>query len=443
MSHPRTPIRLAGVLTAGATLLLVSPRLEATDDFEREPINYSQAQPDNLVSRLQARIDAGQAQPVFQKKMGYLPWLLKELQVPESSQMLVFSKTSLQRNRIAPKTPRAVYFRDDVYVGYCQHGHVMEVTAVDPRLGAVFYTLDQEPADRPRFVRQTDACLLCHGSSQTRGIPGHLVRSVYPDAGGLPILSSGSYRIDQTSPLERRWGGWYVTGTHGKMTHLGNLVVKDKRPAVQVENLAGLNVTSLKDRCDTSAYLTPHSDIVALMVLEHQAEMHNLITRAGMQTRLALYEEAELNKELGRPADYRSETTTRRIKSACDALVKYMLFSGEAKLTDKVRGTSPFAQEFAERGPRDARGRSLRDFDLETRLFKYPCSYLIDSAAFDGLPTEAKDYTLHRLYDVLKGYAYTRDFDHLTSDDCQAIYEILVATKKDLPAYWHQTATNP
>src|SRR5437660_3788546 len=171
----RNTQRSAGRWLAGLVLSLVlAAPVAATDDFEREPIHYSQARPDNVVSRLQQRIDAGLAKPVFDPSMGYARWLLKELDVPLSSQMLVFSKTSMQRNRISPKTPRALYFNDDVYVGYCQNGHVMEVSAVDPQLGAVFYTLDQDPDEKPHFVRQTDACLLCHGSSQTRGIPGHL-----------------------------------------------------------------------------------------------------------------------------------------------------------------------------------------------------------------------------------------------------------------------------
>jgi hypothetical protein len=414
-----------------------------SDEFEREPIGYSKATPGNRVSRLQESIDAGRVTPTFDKDFGYARWLLRELQVPESSQMLVFSRTSLQRDRIAPKTPRAIYFSDDVYVGYCQFGHVMEVSAVDPKLGVVFYTLDQDAVEKPKLVRQSDGCLICHASSQTRGMPGHLVRSVFPDLSGNPILSSGSFRVDHTSPIERRWGGWYVTGSHGKMKHLGNLVLKDNRPPEQITNLAGLNLASLKGHCDTSAYLTPHSDIVALMVLEHQTEMHNLITRANFQVRLALHDEAVLNKEIGRAVDYRSDTTTRRIKSACDALVKYMLFSGEAELTDAVAGTSAFAREFVQRGPRDSQGRSLRDFDLRTRLFKYPCSYLIYSAAFDGLPGEAREYTLRRLYDVLKGQAYSRDFDHLSAEDGQAIYEILAATKKDLPAYWRDIPAAP
>jgi hypothetical protein len=431
---------ISSVRHATASLVLATVAAmpcAASDDFEKEPIRYSQATPSNRVSRLEERISSGQLHAVFDQRMGYLPWLLEQLEVPRSSQVLVFSKTSLQRNRIAPKTPRAIYFNDDVYVGYCQHGPVMEISAVDPKLGTVFYTVEQEAGERPVFTRQGDTCLLCHASSQTRGMPGHLVRSTYPDSSGLPILSAGTYRVDQTSPLDRRWGGWYVSGTHGKMTHLGNLIVRDRRPPEQVENLVGLNVTSLKDRFDTSAYLTPHSDIVALMVLEHQAEMHNLIARASIQTRLALYEEAELNRELHRPADYQSETGKRRIKSACDPLVKYMLCCNEAPLTDAIVGTSSFAQEFMQRGPRDGQGRSLRDLDLHTRLFKYPCSYLIYSDAIAALPTEAQDYTLRRLHDVLSGRAYSRDFDHLTSDDCRVIREILLATKKGLPSYWH------
>src|SRR5207253_1662896 len=163
-------------------------------------------------------------------------------------------------------------------------------------------------------------------------------------------------------------------------------------------NTAGTNVTDLGGRFNTSAYVTPHSDIVALMVMEHQAGVHNRIARANLLTRMALYDEAEINKALGRPSDYRSGSTTSRIKSAGDPLVKYLLLSGEAKLTEQVRGTSGFAEEFSARGPRDPKGRALRDLDLQRRLFRYPCSYLIYSAAFDGLPEPVKDYVLRRVW---------------------------------------------
>jgi len=408
------------------------------DEFDREPIRYSTAPANNAVSRLQERLDSGAAALKFENDHGYLRSFLQALDVPASSQMLVFSKTSMQRERITPKTPRALYFNDDVYVGFCQQGAVLEISAVDPNLGTVFYTLDQEPTDRPKFTRQTDNCLQCHGSTQTRGVPGHLVRSVFADRSGQPILSMGGFRVDQTTPFAQRWGGWYVTGTHGSQKHLGNLIVRGQREPEEIDNASGQNVKDLRDRLTIASYLTPHSDLVALLVLEHQTEMHNLIAKANLQTCVALHEEAELNRELGRGADYRSETTWRRIRSVGDPLVKYLFFSKEAPLTEKVQGTSSFAADFAKEGPRDPKGRSLREFDLQKRLFKYPCSYLVYTKAFDALPEPVKSYVYGRMNDVLTGRDYTRDFDHLSADDRQAIREILLATKPELAAAWRE-----
>ena len=410
-------------------------------DFEREPINYETAPVDNPVSRLQARLDSGESKLEYDDRVGYLKSVLRELGVPESSQMLVFSKTSLQRHRIAPRTPRAIYFNDDVYAGFCQHGDVAEFSAVDPQLGVVFYTLDQEQSDKPRFTRQNDNCLLCHASTQTRSVPGHLVRSVYVDAVGFPVFAMGTHRIDHTSPLAKRWGGWYVTGTHGEQTHLGNLIVSGKPVREPVDNTKGHNVTDLGEMLKTSAYLTPHSDLVALMVLEHQAETHNLITRANFTTREALHAEAHLNKDLNEPEGHRWQSTTTRIQSAGNELVKFLLFSGEAPLTSKLQGTSSFATEFTARGPRDPQGRSLRDFDNERRLFKYPCSYLIYSRSFDGLPREATDFVYRRLWEVLSGADKSKDFAHLSATDRAAIREILIATKPALPDYWKTSPT--
>src|SRR5262245_4141765 len=402
------------------------------DEFDREPIRYSTAPTNNAVSSLQQRMHSGAISLKCDEEHGYLRSVLQALDVPMSSQMLVFSKTSLQRERITPKTPRALYFNDDVYVGFCLHGTVLETSAVDPNLGTVFYTLNQQPVAKPKFARQTDSCLQCHGSTQTYGVPGHLLRSVYPDRGGEPILSFGSFRVDQTTPFGQRWGGWYVTGTHGAQKHLGNCVVRGQQQPEEINNAAGQNATDLHSHLTIGNYPTPHSDLVALLVLEHQTAMHNLIARANLHARQALYEEAELNRELGRLADYRSETTLRRIQNISEPLVRYLLFSKETPLTDKVRGTSTFAEEFAKRGPRDPRGRSLRDFDLEKRLFKYPCSYLIYSKAFDAMPTVVKSYVCGRMQEVLAGRDYSGAFDHLSAGDRQAIREILLATKPEL-----------
>lgn len=390
----------------------------------------------NPVARLQRQLRAGTARLTPDDDHGYLRSVLKALDVPESSQVLVFSKTSLQRDRIGPKTPRAVYFNDEVYVGFCLRGDVLEVSTADPADGTAFYTLDQEPVGRPRFARQTDNCLSCHGSTPTRGVPGHLLRSVVPDATGNPILSAGSYRTDAGSPFGKRWGGWYVTGTHGGQAHMGNLVGRDRASAGAGVDPAGQNVTDLRDRFTTGFYPTPHSDLVALMVLGHQADAHNKLARAAVETRDALRYQEELNKALGEPADKTWDSVARRIQGAGDDLLKALLFSDEAALTDPVRGTSGFDAEFAARGPFDRRGRSLRQFDLATRLFKYPCSYLIYSAAFDRLPAPAKDHVLRRLFDVLTGRDADKAFAHLSAADRSGVLAILRDTKPGLPAYW-------
>jgi hypothetical protein len=419
-----------GVLLAFGCWLAVTGSALA-QEFEQAPIRYSDSKPDNCVSRLIEQLATGQTKLEDEPHFGYLRSLLKALHVPAESQMLVFSKTSLQRNRIAPQTPRALYFNDEVYVGFCQEGSVLEISAADPQLGTVFYTLEQDHLLAPSFRRQTDNCLICHGSSQTKEVPGHVVRSLFADASGLPILSSGTYRIDHTSPLEKRWGGWYVTGTHGNQKHLGNFIATGRIDRDEVDNSAGLNQTSLDARIDTSEYLTPHSDIVALMVLEHQADAHNYITRANFLTRQATHYQQSLNRELHEPADKVWDSTKSRIKSAGEPLVEYLLFSGEAHLTAPIRGTSGFAEEFAQRGPFDRKGRSFRDFDLEKRLFKYPCSYLVYSPSFAALPHEVKEYVFQRMHEVLSGQDQSDKFKHLSAADRAAILEILQDTLPD------------
>ncbi len=420
-------------------LLLVALRGTATasgQDIERDPINYSTATPQNAVTRLQSRLADGSVKLTFEEDHGYLRAVLRELNISESSQVLVFSKTSLQRDRIAPKTPRAIYFNDEVMVGYCLSGEVVEISAADEVIGTAFYTLDQTREERPAPRQQTESCLLCHSSSVNAGFPGHLVRSLFVDRQGIPLLSSGSFRTDHTSPLAERWGGWYVTGTSGRQKHMGNMICQGTKKPEELENEDGVNVVDLKGRFQISRYLTSHSDIVALMVLEHQVGMLNRLARASMETRMALHYEREINKALGRPADERSDSARSRIRSVGDAVVQYMLFQGEASLTERIQGTSSFAAEFAARGPRDSKGRSLRDLDLKTRLFRYPCSYLIDSRAFDSLPGEVKKYVYERLWEILNGRGNNKTEPHLNVAEREAVLEILRETKRDLPEFW-------
>ncbi len=390
----------------------------------------------NAVEALQNRLDRGAVRFDRTDDHGYLRAVLKELRVPESSQVLVFSKTSFQRERIAPKTPRALYFNDDVYVGFCQRGDVVEVSTQDRVHGTAFYAFSQDPEEKPRFLRQGDACLICHSSSRTQGYPGHLVRSVFTDFLGMPILSAGTKMVDYTTPLADRWGGWYVTGTHGKLEHHGNWIVANKKDPSADDRSRNQNVVDLKPRFTANAYLTPHSDIVALLTLEHQTEMQNRLSRAMLITQEALRRQEQMNRELKEKPDYRWESVTRQIQSAGDDVVRGLLFSGEAPIADPIAGTSGFTEEFAKRGPFDGKGRSLRQFDLKTRLFKYRCSYLIYSRAFADLPREVKEHIWKRLDEVLSGRDQSEAYKHLPNQERREIREILKATLANLPESW-------
>jgi hypothetical protein len=396
--------------------------------IEGEPIKYLSATTHDPVARLQARVDKGEATLKHERDRGYLNDVLKALDISPTSQALVFSKTSFQHTKITPKTPRALYFNDDVYVGWVQHGDVLEVASIDPALGTVYYLLDQAPAEKPSFGRETHTCLQCHQSSKTQDVPGVIVRSIFPNRAGTPVFSAGSFVTSHESPLKERWGGWYVTGTHGAERHMGNVTLAGENPD-NLDREAAANLTDLSKRIDTSPYLTPHSDIVALMVLEHQTQTHNALIRANYEARIALRQEAEINKALGRPEGAISESTRHRIESYAEKVVGAFLFVDEAKLNDPIVGTSGYAEQFSRRGPRDPKGRSLRDFDLKTRMFRYPCSYLIYSKAFDALPAESKDYIFRRLRDVLTGRDTSVPFAHLSNEDRHAILDILRATK--------------
>jgi hypothetical protein len=334
--------------------------------------------------------------------------------------MLVFSKTSFQRERISPRTPRALYFNDDVYVGFIPGAPLMEISTADPALGGVFYTIDQNPARPPRLVR-TDQCLECHASAYSMGVPGHLARSFATDEGGVVDLMSGVSQVNHRTPLKDRWAGWYVTGSTGGQSHRGNLIGKSEFERHEKEPGYPGDFTELDRYFNTSRYPGGGgSDVVALMVLEHQTHLHNYLTRLNYEATIALRQYGHLNY----------------LKSKIEAFVRYLLFAEEAPLTAPVKGNTPFALEFMRDGPKDSKGRSLREFDLQTRMFKYPCSYLIYSESFNRLPAELKEQIYGKLWEILSGRSGGPEYRVLT-DECRvAIREILADTKLDLPKSW-------
>lgn len=387
--------------------------------FEEDAISYAETQAAGPVARLRDQLEQGVAQFQHDPVFGYLPALLEQLGVSADSQMLVFSKTSLQREHISPRTPRALYFNDDAYVGFIPGAPMIEVSEVDPKLGAVFYTLDQSEASRPRLVR-TDQCLECHASSKSLGVPGHLARSFVTKESGVVDLASGISPITHRTPLADRWGGWYVSGDHGDQLHRGNLIGVAAFERQETEPNSMGNQADLTRFFDSDRYLNQHSDIVALMALEHQTHMHNLITRLKYAATISLLQYGHI----------------KYLNSVSEAFLKYLLFTEEVPLTAPIKGTSGFTERFARLGPRDGKGRSLRDFDLQTRMFKYPCSFLIYSDAFDTLPDPLKEDLYRRLWKILTADAAPAPFDHIAPETRRAILEILVDTKPDLPDSW-------
>lgn len=447
----------AGGLAALAAVLLVFGAVVERAQARRVPAEAGPAWPADAsapldpVARLQQRLSAGEPVLTRDSVLGYLPSLLRALDIPVSSQGFVFSRTSLQTDKITPWTPRALYFNDDVYIGYVQESHFIEIAAMHPTKGAVFYTLGQTAREQPAFERETRTCLMCHQSrATTGGVPGLMVLSTITDRHGYPITGVHDGGMTDATPIRQRWGGWYVTGTHGTLPdadttgraasaagHAGNVYselfrheVPDKeRYRTQIDLTTQSARTSLADRFDVSPYPSAHSDIVALMVLVHQVAVHNLLT--------AVHEIAATTVTV--PDDLASATAEQvRLSGAVDRLLRAMLFVREAPLAGSMRGTTSFATEFAQRGPRDDRGRSLRDFDLNTRLFRHPFSFLVYSESFDALPEPTRALLYRRLLAVLAGADATPDFAHLAAADRSAILEILVGTRPEFARAWQR-----
>jgi hypothetical protein len=426
-------LSMKSTLVCIAVFFGTSSLLLAQLDFEGPPIHYGAEPSRDRVARLLENLEQKKIELKEDERWGFLPALLNALDIPQESQTLVFSKTSFQLHKIGPDRPRAVYFNDDTYVGWVRNSGMLELGAVDDKQGAVFYTLDLNEHAEPRIARDQGQCLICHANQRTQAVPGFLVRSVYSNPAGHFVSGTPAFVTDHSSPFQQRWGGWYVTGKHGDMPHLGNQVVKDESLQGWLDPKAGSNWLELPKEILPDEYLQPSSDIVALMVLEHQTQMHNLLTRASFEARTAAYQDSGINKALDRPIDFQSESTERRIASVCEKLVRYLLMADEFELSSPIEGSSRYAVQFSRRGPKDSQGRSLYALDLQTRLFRYPCSFLIYSEAFDAMPEVIHQAVGKRLNEILLADETVNGFERLSSDDRTAIAGIVKDTKAD---YW-------
>jgi hypothetical protein len=421
-------IGLTGLLTPGAQGQQVEP-------FEEPPLNYSATQTNDRATAINAtfqrRADEIRSMPAKKR----LKWLLDEMGVPIESQIFVFSKTSMQRDLINPETPRVLYFSDEAYVGWSVTGS-FEVSVFDAKLGTTFYLLDQHATkDEPLLERSGD-CLLCH--SRHEHTPSLRTRTIFPDANGEPLSGSGSSNIAPSTPLAERWGGWYVTGTKAPFEHRGNLTGKKiddfEGPAAQPTR----NLLSLEGVVDTRRYLLKTSDVVPLLMHDHQVHVHNVLSTANQDARIALHRWPAMREILGLPANAPPQGSCVVVfDSQAEKILDALLCRDEAAWPEEgIQSDGVFAAAYAKTRKPEPKGRSLRDLNLETRLFRYRCSPLIYSKSFATLPKELHDIVLLRLSSGLRAFPPTPSFGHLPDDERAAIHEILSATLPNLPAGW-------
>jgi len=407
----------------GPNPFALAPATKLTYDSEYPLMHYGRTPTHNAIARLQQRLAAGQVKLTYSAPRGYLDSLLQALAIDPSSQVLVYSKTSLQKGEISAATPRALYFDAETYVGYVQDGANLELGAMDSELGQVFYTLPNQSPAAPKLQRETLTCLACHDTYENSGggVPRFLLMSSYVDIHGNQLTHEDSILTTDETPIESRWGGWYVTGQTGTQVHVGNILVTNVQQLVKLDTVRRGNLDSLAGLFNTKPYLSDKSDVVALLVLQHQETVQNLLTRVNFEVRKALAQAG--NKSGALPAK-----TQEELKGFMEDLAKAMLFVDAVPYTDVIRGNSGFDAWFQKQGIKDGQGRSLRDLDLKTRLLRYPLSYLVYTPAFDGLPDYARDYLFGRFAAGLRERHET------------GALQILTATK---PAFAQYLAKHP
>jgi hypothetical protein len=396
-------------------------------------MRYSARPTHNPVARLQAELAAGKVKLEYRPPRGYLDSLLKALEISPASQTLVFSKTSLQTQIISAQTPRAIYFNDDTYVAWIYGTQIVEINTMDSMLGTVFYTLSEQP-DKPAVIKRAMyRCLACHDtfSMAGGGVPNFLFLSAYRIVGNRVVTDTVGQKTLDSTPMVNRWGGWYVTGKFGGMLDLGNILPRSSGRPIRLSSVSRASVPNLDRFFDTQPYLTDKSDVVALLVLENQVDIHNLIIHANYKSRMLLERRTPGSSTEGLSWEQLSPLMQQRFAVLLEPLVRGLLFVGAAKLPAPVEGNSGYASWFQAQGPFDPRGRSLRDLDLRTRLFKYPLSFLIYSKGFDSLIPSVKQYLYARLYQILSAEDRSAAFASLSRRDRKAALEILESTRPD------------
>lgn len=398
---------------------------EPWQDFKAPPHNYWSRPVKDRFSLLKEGLSSGTIPLDTSSEKGFVVSLLAALQVPVSSQMLVFSATSLQLPKISLRNPRALYFTDDLYVGWVPGGQI-EIVSLDPDVGGVYYIMDvPRRPDAPLNIERSTRCMNCHGATDTGFVPGLVLSSVIPGANGGSLISFRQESLGHGVPLSERFGGWLVTGLGNLKEHRGNVTGRlsgDDLSTTPVEFGSTFNI---------SRYPSSGSDLLPQLLHEHQAGFITIALEATYRSRVAL--------DAGGgtvPPDRAAEMDTAAAK-----LTDYLLFKDEVPLpAGGVAGEAAYLKDFAAiNRTADATGRSLRDLDLKTRLLRYRCSYMIYSPVFTGLPPDMKSRVYQHLAKALAPAAEGTSgepYAYLGQDEKSAIRDILKATLKDLSEGW-------
>jgi hypothetical protein len=389
------------------------------DDLDAPPHNYRQRTPTDPFTRLKASFESGQIPLDRSSEKAFVLSLLRALEIPASSQMLVFSTTSLQLSLISPSNPRALYFNEDVYLGYVPGGRV-EIVSLDPELGGIFYIFDVPKDAGPLRIERSERCMNCHAAADTGYVPGLVIKSVVPGPTGGSLTAHRQEQTGHGVPFELRFGGWHVTGRHDITTHWGNLTGRlAEGTLTKIPNPPG-------ERFRFDKYPVATSDILPQLLHEHQAGFVNRVVEAAFRARTALHgSNGQLTPAQAAELDEQAKIVTR-----------YLLFADEAPLPGRVEGDATFKTDFVSNRRATADGVSLKDFDLQTRLFKHRCSYMIYSPVFSGLPREMKQRVYRRVKEALSAEVPDREFAYLPASEKKAIREILKVTLTDLPEGW-------
>ncbi|PAW91526.1 MAG: hypothetical protein B9S33_00630 [Pedosphaera sp. Tous-C6FEB] len=389
-------------------------------DFDQPPHDYWKRAPQDRFSRWMNDVKAGRVQLDYSGEKAFIASVLKSLDIPASSQMLSFSTTSLQLSLISPRTPRALYFNEDVYVGYVVGGKV-EVVAVDPELGGIFYIFDIPRNGQPPRPERATRCMNCHAREDTGYVPGLVVKSVIPGPTGGSLESFRQALSGHGVPLNQRFGGWYLTGAGGLTNHLANFYGRSTPQGI-VRNPIPPGTMFSYDR-----YLVAHSDLLPQLLHEHQIGFVNRAIEATYRTRTYLDAgQGKLSPEHAKILDEQAKGLTR-----------YLLFADEVPLpVGGVAGDEEFKTDFLSQRHIGPGGAALKDFELRTRLFQNRCSYMIYSAAFRGLPAEMKQRVFARLAQALDSGKPNPEFAYLPAAEKQKLRGILRETVVGLPSGW-------